>query len=42
MRIVLDEINKNVTAMEETLEELTKGAEELSLRMMSSDEFYRE
>ncbi len=42
IRIVLDEINRNVTAMEEAREELTKGAENLSLLMMSSDKFYRE
>ncbi len=39
---VLDGIYKNMVAMEEALEDLAKGAEDLSLRMLPSDKFYYE
>ncbi len=39
---VLDGIYKNMIAMEAALEGLTKGAEDLSLRMLPADKFYHE
>jgi hypothetical protein len=39
---ILETVYKNVVTMEAALESLTKGAEELSLRMLLADRFYRE
>lgn len=39
---VLDGICKSMVAMETALENLTKEAENLSLRMLPSDKFYHE
>lgn len=39
---VLETIYNNMIIMETALEDLTKGAEELSLRMLPSDRFYHE
>jgi hypothetical protein len=39
---VLGGIHKSMVAMDEALENLTKGAEELSLRMLPADKFYHE
>jgi len=39
---VLGGIYKNMIAMEVALENMTKGAEDLSLRMLPSEKFYHE
>ena len=39
---VLGGIYNNMIAMEAALENMTKGAEDLSLRMLPSDKFYHE
>jgi hypothetical protein len=39
---VFEGMYRNMVAMEEALENLTKGAEELSLRMLPADKFYHE
>jgi hypothetical protein len=39
---VLSGIYKNRVSMEAALDNLTKGAEELSLRMIAADKFYHE
>jgi hypothetical protein len=39
---VLGGIYKSMVAMEEALDNVTKGAEELSLRMLPADKFYHE
>jgi hypothetical protein len=40
--IILDGIHKNMVAMEKALEDLAKGAGDLSLRMLPADKFYHE